>query len=109
MDLAKTCLMYEKENNIKAAGVCYNNIANLHFKNGKFLIAAQEFCKAIRKVKIQIAYIREKHKDASEQEEVRAHRTYQLAISNYKYVRYELKGQQEQATRNRDEADAEAE
>ena len=54
MDLAKTCEMYENEDNIKAEGVCYNNIANLHFKNGKFLIAAQDFCKAINKVEQEI-------------------------------------------------------
>ena len=54
MDLAKTCEMYENEENIKAEGVCYNNIANLHFKNGKFLIAAQDFCKAINKVDQEI-------------------------------------------------------
>lgn len=100
MDLAKTCLMYQNEKNIKAAGVCYNNIANLHFKNGKFLIAAQDFCKAIRLAKQQINVIKQKGKDASEYEEVRAHRTYQLAISNYKYVRYELRGQQDNAGRN---------
>ena len=76
MDLAKTCLMYQNERNIKAAGVCYNNIANLHFKNGKFLIAAQDFCKSIRMAKQQIKVIREKSKDSSEYEEVRAHRTY---------------------------------
>ena len=43
MELAKTCMMYQNEDNKKAAGVCYNNIANLHFKNGKYLIAAQNF------------------------------------------------------------------
>lgn len=43
MDLAKTCIMYQSEDNLKAAAVCYNNIANLHFKNGKFMIAAQNF------------------------------------------------------------------
>jgi hypothetical protein len=29
INLAKTCSMYEKVNNFLAAGVCYNNIANI--------------------------------------------------------------------------------
>ena len=66
MDLAKTCLMYQNEKNIKATGVCYNNIANLHFKNGKFLFAAQDFCKAIKMANLQIHEIRQKNKDSSE-------------------------------------------
>ena len=107
MDLAKTCLMYQSEKNIKAAGVCYNNIANLHFKNGKFLIAAHDFCKAIRLATEQINIINKQQKDASEFEEVRAHRTYQLAISNYKYVRYNLKGNSQSAGRNEQAVDDE--
>lgn len=38
--------MYDKHN-YKAAGVCYNNIANLQFKNNKFLLAAENFQCAI--------------------------------------------------------------
>ena len=39
INLAATCQMYEKESgfsNAKATGVCYNNIGNLHLKNGKY-------------------------------------------------------------------------
>lgn len=39
--------MYEEGNNDKATGVCYNNIANLHLKNGKFKSAALSFEDAI--------------------------------------------------------------
>ena len=39
--------MYEKFENNKATGVCYNNIANLHLKNGKFKSAALSFEDAI--------------------------------------------------------------
>ena len=90
MDLAKTCLMYQSEKNIKAAGVCYNNIANLHFKNGKFLIASKTYLEAIKQSNYKINQIRLINKDTSQYKEVLAHRSYQLAIANYKYVRHEL-------------------
>ena len=34
--------------NYKAMGVCYNNIANVHLKNGKYISAEQSFGDAIR-------------------------------------------------------------
>ena len=39
--------MFEKIMNYKATGVCQNNIANYHFKNGKFELAQEIFNKAI--------------------------------------------------------------
>ena len=36
------------ESNYKAMGVCYNNIANVHLKNGKFRSAETSFSDAIR-------------------------------------------------------------
>ena len=42
IDLAETCQMYDKHN-YKAAGVCYNNIANLQFKNNKYMLAAENY------------------------------------------------------------------
>lgn len=46
IDLAETCQMYDKHN-YKAAGVCYNNIANLQFKNNKYMLAAENYQSAI--------------------------------------------------------------
>ena len=45
--------MYEHEDfsNDKAAGVCYNNLANLHLKNGKYNSAAINFQQSIEKAK----------------------------------------------------------
>jgi len=42
IDLAETCVMYENLN-YKAAGVCYNNIANVQYKNGKYDLAKENF------------------------------------------------------------------
>lgn len=38
IDLAEACNMFKYENppNYKAAGICYNNIANIQYKVGKF-------------------------------------------------------------------------
>ena len=47
MDLANTCQVYLKVGNYRAAGVCYNNIANLHLKNGKYDIAEENYLNAI--------------------------------------------------------------
>lgn len=49
IDLAEACHMYEKTNK-KAAGVCYNNMANIQFKSGKYILAADNFNKAIELV-----------------------------------------------------------
>ena len=51
ISLASTCQIYEEVNNDRATGVCYNNIANLHLKNGKFNSAALSFEEAIARVK----------------------------------------------------------
>ena len=51
INLAATCQMYEQGDltNDKATGVCYNNIANLHLKNGKYKSAVINFEYAIEK------------------------------------------------------------
>ena len=46
IDLAEACDMYET-NNFKAAGVCYNNMANIQLKNGKYSLAEENFKRAI--------------------------------------------------------------
>ncbi len=43
--------MYENLN-YKAAGVCYNNIANIQFKNGKYDLARDNFLQAIKKCEL---------------------------------------------------------
>ena len=47
IDLAEACVLFSGQN-YKAAGVCYNNIANLHYKNEKYQLAADSFKKAVR-------------------------------------------------------------
>ena len=46
IDLAQACVLFSGQN-YKAAGVCYNNIANLHYNNGKYQLAADSFNKAV--------------------------------------------------------------
>ena len=46
IDLAQACVLFSGQN-YKAAGVCYNNIANLHYKNEKYQLAADSYNKAI--------------------------------------------------------------
>ena len=60
IDLAEACNMFDEKTesdqkvNYKATGVCYNNIANYHFKNGKFDLAAQTFQIAIKQADLFI-------------------------------------------------------
>ena len=46
IDLAQACVLFAGQN-YKAAGVCYNNIANLHYKNEKYQLAADSYNKAV--------------------------------------------------------------
>lgn len=43
IDLAEACEMFEELKNNKAAGICFNNIGNIQFKNGRFDKAAENF------------------------------------------------------------------
>ncbi len=45
IDLATSCVLFSGQN-YKATGVCYSNIANLHYKNEKYQLAADSFNKA---------------------------------------------------------------
>ena len=45
IDLAQACVLFSGQN-YKAVGVCYNNIANLHYKNEKYELAADSYNKA---------------------------------------------------------------
>lgn len=75
MDLAETCLMYTKEANYKAAGVCFNNIANLHMKHGKYSIAEENFISAIQMADNCLAKATVQNESESFRE-VRAHRVF---------------------------------
>lgn len=46
IDLAEACHIYEETNKM-AAGVCYNNMANMQLKSGKYILAADNFNRAI--------------------------------------------------------------
>jgi tetratricopeptide (TPR) repeat protein len=47
MDLAQAASIFKKSKNNKALGLCYNNIANIQYKNAQYHEAAQNFRKAI--------------------------------------------------------------
>lgn len=49
IDLAEACNMFIEEDppNYKAAGICFNNIGNIQYKNGKYIQAAENFGRAI--------------------------------------------------------------
>jgi hypothetical protein len=51
IDLAEACNMFDGIN-YKAAGICYNNIANIQYKNEKYAQAAENFFYAIEQAKI---------------------------------------------------------
>ena len=51
IDLAQACVLFSGQN-YKAAGVCYNNIANLHYKNGKYQLAADSYNKAVHMAEV---------------------------------------------------------
>ena len=73
--------------NDNAAGVCYNNIANLHLKNGKYKSAALSFNDAIdMAVRCQSTAKGQTNKDYFQR--VLAHRKYMLAMTKYKSLRY---------------------
>ena len=46
IDLAEACVLFSGQN-YKSAGICYNNIANIHFRNQKYKFAAESFNKAV--------------------------------------------------------------
>lgn len=46
LDLAEACNMFDGSN-YKAAGVCFNNIANIQYKNEKYALAADNFFNAM--------------------------------------------------------------
>ena len=46
IDLAQACVLFSGQN-YKAVGVCYNNIANLYYKNQKYQLAADSYNKAV--------------------------------------------------------------
>jgi hypothetical protein len=51
IDLAEACNMFNGVN-YKAAGICYNNIANIQYKNEKFGQASENFFHAIKMAEI---------------------------------------------------------
>jgi hypothetical protein len=47
IDLAETCTTFEDATNYRAAGVCYNNIANFQYKNEAYSLASENYSTAI--------------------------------------------------------------
>ena len=110
IDLAQACVLFSGQN-YKAVGVCYNNIANLHYKNEKYQLAADSYLKAwymayvclgemtpnefYKKFKSEkpdkIDALVDDPKKAELQthfKTVKAHRFYQFAMCMYKVWRY---------------------
>lgn len=90
--------MFDHEN-FKAAGICYNNIANLQFKNQRYDLAAENYTKAINKsldcLQGKLSETREP-KTLTQVEtyyfkQVHALRLYQFAICTYKAKKYDDK------------------
>jgi tetratricopeptide (TPR) repeat protein len=50
MDLAQAASIFKRSRNFKALGICYNNIANVQYKNAQYNEAAANFSKAIAAV-----------------------------------------------------------
>ena len=67
--------MYEENKSNKATGVCYNNIANLHLKNGKYESATMNYEKAIEKAELCLKKYRGTSSEAY-YNRVLAHRKY---------------------------------
>lgn len=107
VELAQACEMFEGTN-YKAAGVCYNNIANFQFKNGKYNLAAENYFTSIQLADLCLGnqpYDKYNHvqkppiqfkepvvpqnKYKPYYYKVRAHRFYQFAICLYKELKYD--------------------
>lgn len=54
MDLAQASSIFKESKNQKALGICYNNIANIQYKNAQYHEAANNFSKAIQCVEILV-------------------------------------------------------
>jgi hypothetical protein len=95
MELAGMCTMFDGQN-YKYAGVCYNNIANLQFKNKKYNLAKDNFSSAVQLADVALKNKEaEEYKSTSEQDDyidylnrVRAHRYYQYVMCRYKMLKY---------------------
>lgn len=50
IDLAEACNMFMEQEppNLQSAGICFNNIGNIQFKNGSFDMAYDNFKEAVR-------------------------------------------------------------
>jgi hypothetical protein len=55
IDLAETCTTFEDARNYRAAGVCYNNIANFQYKNENYALASENYSTAILLAKLCIS------------------------------------------------------
>lgn len=51
MDLAQAASIFKQSDNLNALGICYNNIANIHYKNQKYEKASINFKKAMSTIK----------------------------------------------------------
>ena len=81
--------MFIKDKAYKAAGICFNNIGNLQFKNENFDYAANNFYQSIQYAKLGCNELKNKTSDIYYYFKIKeAHRTYLYSISLYKYLRH---------------------
>ena len=82
--------MYEQGEvrNDRATGVCFNNIANLHLKTGKYKSAALNFEAAIDRATLCKAKCANNKQQQKYFDRIYAHRKYQLAITRYKALKF---------------------
>jgi hypothetical protein len=80
MDLAQAASIFKKSGNWKALGICYNNIANIQYKNNQFSEASVNFKKAVTQVQNIIKELGHNSESSKEEKEdyetVKAHRYY---------------------------------
>lgn len=107
MELAGMCTMFDGFN-YKYAGVCYNNIANLQFKNKKYKLALENYKNAVQLADIALKKIEPEEFYRSRKvkpkkiesltaaleprdyfKRVRAHRYYQFVMCWYKMLKYQ--------------------
>jgi len=64
IDLAETCTTFEDASNYRAAGVCYNNIANFQYKNENYSLASENYATAILLADLCLSQVFKKERDS---------------------------------------------
>lgn len=96
IELANSLHQYDAHNYV-AAGVCYNNIGNLLYKNAKYTLAKENYQNAIMHCELCMGGFfcnddekpeKMKKKPLKKMKRILANRNYQLVMCEYKQLRY---------------------